>query len=116
MNENEIKQILKDIVKNEIKSQKTLKQLIRNKNRKLRISYKKLRKICLESGIKIKMEIKRSQPKENCPCCGNKLKKFYIKSLKDELILIKLKCNICGFTGYNGKFGIRRYIFQPPQR
>ena len=113
MKDEEIKEMLKNAVNTEIASQKVLKEILKRRNKKLRISYKKLRKLCLESGIRIKTETKHAPPRDTCPCCGSKLRKFYTKSLKGELILTKVKCDVCGFVGTNGRFGVRRYVFLP---
>ena len=79
---------------------------------KLAISGKRLRMLSLEvPNLGLKIETKRGKIRKRCPSCSKVLRKVYTKDLRGKKILYKLVCSKCGFTGKEGKWVPRRYVF-----
>jgi predicted RNA-binding Zn-ribbon protein involved in translation (DUF1610 family) len=111
--------ILKDILKGkkEIFTQKQLAEIIKQNLKKVEpnytISEKRARSVILEMpDIKILVETRKGKMPEKCPSCSHSLKKIYTKNLKGRKIVIGLKCTKCGYTGKEGNWIPKRYIFK----
>jgi len=79
---------------------------------KLTISPRRLRLLSLGlPNLKLTVETKKGKSVSKCPSCSKTLRKIYTKNLRGKKLLYKLVCSRCGYSGKNGKFAPRRYVF-----
>lgn len=79
---------------------------------KLAISGKRLRVLSLGlPNLKLMIETRKGKPLSRCPSCSKTLQKVYTKNLRGKRMIYKLVCPRCGYSGKNGKFAPKRYLF-----
>jgi predicted RNA-binding Zn-ribbon protein involved in translation (DUF1610 family) len=79
---------------------------------KLTISPRRLRLLSLGlPNLKLTVETKKGRSISKCPSCFKTLRKVYTKNLRGRKLLYKLVCSKCGYSGKNGKFAPKRYVF-----
>ncbi|NIO22716.1 MAG: hypothetical protein GTN38_01660 [Candidatus Aenigmarchaeota archaeon] len=79
---------------------------------KLTISPRRLRLLTLGiPNLRLTIETRKGKLRKKCPSCSKTLRKIYTKNLKGRKLLYKLVCSRCGYSGKEGKWIPRRYVF-----
>jgi len=110
--------VVKEVIQKhrKIDSQEEFTELVNSNLKKvdpkLAISGKRLRLLSLAiPGLKLRIETRKGRSRKKCPSCSKSLRKVYTKNLKGRKLLYKLSCTKCGYSGKNGKFAPKRYVF-----
>ncbi|NIO20442.1 MAG: hypothetical protein GTN76_06800 [Candidatus Aenigmarchaeota archaeon] len=79
---------------------------------KLTISPRRLRLLSLNlPNLKVTIETKKGRLRKKCPSCSKSLRRVYTKNLRGKKLLYKLVCSRCGYSGKDGKWTPKRYVF-----
>jgi len=110
--------VVKEVIQKhkEIGSQREFTELVNSSLKrvdpKLTISGKRLRSLCLGTpNLKLMIETRKGKLRRKCPSCSSSLRKVYTKNLRGRKILYKLVCSRCGYSGKDGKWTPKRYVF-----
>jgi predicted RNA-binding Zn-ribbon protein involved in translation (DUF1610 family) len=108
--------VIRDILrKKQVGSQKELAELVNRKFAEngsgFRVSPERARLAALKAGSHLVIATRKGTAPTECPGCGHKLKKSYIRNLKGKTAVYGMKCPRCGYEGRLGRFAPGRYGF-----
>lgn len=107
-----------------VKTQRHLKELVikelHKKNKKFRLTGKRLRLLALDSSfVNVEIESREGDPKKSlhrCPVCHHRLKRVKNLTIWGGVVTIELHCNHCGYWTGKKKQIPTRYVFHYSQK